>query len=226
MNNEDLYKQTLKQYNDPDFAEKYAKNISDRVNKALFSKFLVLIPKGCKILDVASAAGRDSAYLHSLGYRVTGIDLSSKLTEIARKNNPNIEFVIADFTRMPFTDDSFDAIWCNAAIVHMPSQESIKKAIQEFHRVLKSGGIITIKTKSRGKGEPETIERTDSISDKKRFFRLQEKDEFTKLVEENGFEIIESNVYTEESSKYKIKRSENWLTVTAKKQLDYAFINP
>jgi ubiquinone/menaquinone biosynthesis C-methylase UbiE len=217
MNYDDLYKQTLEQYNDPDFAEKYADNISDRVNKKLFSKFLALIPKGCKVLDVASAAGRDSAYLHNLGYKVTGIDLSPKLTEIARRNNPDIEFVIADFTKMPFKNDSFDAMWCNAAIVHMPSQESVENAIQEFHRVLKTSGIITIKTKSREKGEAETIERTDSISNKQRFFRLQSKDELTELVVKNGFEIIESQVYTEESSKYKIKRSENWLTVIAKK---------
>ena len=42
------------------------------------------IPEGGKILDLACGKGRHSVYLNSLGYNVTGIDLSEKSIDYAK----------------------------------------------------------------------------------------------------------------------------------------------
>lgn len=214
-----LYKETLNLYRDPVFAKKYASSIDERVAEWLFDEFLQYIPLPAQILDIACAAGRDSAYLQNKGYKVTGIDYSDKLVNIAKQKYPNIDFFIGDFTELPFDDDFFNAIWCKAAIVHLPSQKVLKKALKEFYRVLKYGGYTMILTKAKGKHEPRTVVREDKLSGKKRYFRFQDKKELGNLLKDTGFTVLKSKIYNElNGQKYNVMRDENWLYIIAQKE--------
>lgn len=217
MNNDDLYQQTLDQYNDPDYAEKYSAGIDSLVDRQALDDFIKLLDKSTRVLDVGCAAGRDSAYLHNAGMKVVGLDYSSSLINIARRKHPEIEFVQGDFTELKFENDSFDGIWCYAALVHLPSQVMVKKALSGFHRVLKTGGYILIQTKA-GPGDAETALKIDKLSNQKRFFRYQQKDEFARLCEQAGFEVIKSEVFNEQDKKHAAGRDENWLLVIARKK--------
>ena len=57
-------------YKDRDYTE--AQGFMDNLTNYLN------IPEGGKILDLACGKGRHSVYLNSLGYDVTGVDLSEK----------------------------------------------------------------------------------------------------------------------------------------------------
>jgi predicted SAM-dependent methyltransferase len=46
--------------------------------------------------------------------------------------------VKADITNLPFNDNSFDVIFCNHVLEHIPDDT---KAMQELHRVMKKGGM-------------------------------------------------------------------------------------
>ena len=46
--------------------------------------------------------------------------------------------VKADICNLPFEDNSFDLIFCNHVLEHIPND---KKAMQELFRVLKKGGF-------------------------------------------------------------------------------------
>ena len=46
--------------------------------------------------------------------------------------------VKADITNLPFEDESYDIIFCNHVLEHIPDDT---KAMQELHRVLKKGGM-------------------------------------------------------------------------------------
>lgn len=68
------------------------------------------IPKGGSILDLACGRGRHSIYLNTLGYNVTGADLSENSINYAKQfENESLKFVIHDMTK-PF-HKTFDAVF-------------------------------------------------------------------------------------------------------------------
>ncbi|MDQ6719979.1 MAG: ubiquinone/menaquinone biosynthesis methyltransferase [Candidatus Dormibacteraeota bacterium] len=67
---------------------------------------------GGSALDVACGSGKLTAQLARLAGpkgRVVGIDFSPQMLEVARRDNPGIEFVEGDALKLPFDDASFDA---------------------------------------------------------------------------------------------------------------------
>ena len=68
------------------------------------------IPEGGKILDLACGKGRHSVYLNSLGYDVTGVDLSEKSINHAKQfENETLKFNVHDMSK-PYPD-TFDAVF-------------------------------------------------------------------------------------------------------------------
>ncbi|MEI6865391.1 class I SAM-dependent methyltransferase [Flavicella sp.] len=64
-------------------------------------KYLKL-PKRSSILDLACGKGRHSIYLNSLGYRVTGADLSiNSIRHANNSKNERLDFIVQDM-RLPF----------------------------------------------------------------------------------------------------------------------------
>ena len=62
-----------------------------------------------------------------LKHDITTSDLNSPIADVK-----------ADITNLPFKDNTFDIIFCNHVLEHIPDDT---KAMQELHRVLKSGGM-------------------------------------------------------------------------------------
>lgn len=214
---QELYQKTLKQYDDPAYAQKYAANIEGLLDAWMFEDFLNLLEVDSYLLDVGCAAGRDSAYLASKGHRVVGIDSSSELIKIAKEKHPEINFVQGDFLELPFQSATFNAIWAKAALVHMPSMGAVREAISEFYRVLKPKGLIMVFTKTYKKGAPETAVIANKLSGQKRYFRYQDKQQFISLCENTGFKVLESKIYNEQEQKFGANRDENWLLLIAQK---------
>lgn len=218
MDDHDLYQQTLDQYNEPVYAKKYAVTIQNLLDETLFREFLPFLKKGARILDAGSGAGRDVGYLQSKGYKPTGIDYSRELTKIAKQKYPNLHFVIGDFTKLPFDNESFDGVWCYAALVHLPSQEFVQKTLAEFHRVLKKDGYLMIETKARFANEPESVTITDKLSSTKRYFRFYHQSELVDLCKAVGFKIVKNQLHEEHNpSRYSAVKDQKWLTIIAKK---------
>ena len=63
-----------------------------------------------KILDLGCGGGWLSKILSSRGYNVTGIDASAPLINAARKSCAEAKFIVGDCMRLPFPDQSFDAL--------------------------------------------------------------------------------------------------------------------
>lgn len=81
---------------------------------ALLVENLSLLPKGGKALDIAMGTGRNALYLASLGFRVTGIDLSAvavkKCRQKAERLGLPIEALVADLERSPLPTEEYDLI--------------------------------------------------------------------------------------------------------------------
>jgi SAM-dependent methyltransferase len=68
------------------------------------------LPEDAKILDLACGKGRHSVYLNSLGYDVTGADLSeNSIKEASKSENPTLHFKVHDMRDV--CDNKYDAIF-------------------------------------------------------------------------------------------------------------------
>lgn len=167
-------------------AFQYAKNINQRVPLELIKKFILLLNKKGVILDVGCAAGRDSRILKDYNLEVIGIDLSKKLLEIAKKNNPDIIFQYRDMRKTNFSNNFFDGIYANAVFHHLKKKDRLP-TLKEFRRILKDKGILFLRTKM-GKGKWRG---NDSLSKEVREFTLITKEELEKMTKRMNFKTIE-----------------------------------
>jgi SAM-dependent methyltransferase len=72
----------------------------------------------------------------------------ARATSLAEQDGaPNAEFGTASVYHLPFTDESFDAVFANALLIHLRDPD---RAIGEMRRVLKPGGVIGIRDADRG----------------------------------------------------------------------------
>ena len=73
------------------------------------------------VLDLGCGAGVPTgAAIVSAGHRLVGIDISPRQVELARKEVPAGNFVVADATETTFEGSSFDAVVALYCISHMP----------------------------------------------------------------------------------------------------------
>lgn len=98
---------------------------------------------GCKsILDAACGNGRYSRFLLKHAdpdAKLAVFDLSPRMVERARARlqSDRVCYAVADMTRLPYPDASFDAIVCGWALEHLPDP---RVGLREFARVLAPGG--------------------------------------------------------------------------------------
>lgn len=92
-----------------------------------------------KVLDLGCGTGIYSKILKKEGAKVKGIDISEKEIEVARRENPYIEFKIGNAEKLPYQDEEFDIVL--AALV-MEYFNSWNKVLREIRRILKKKGIF------------------------------------------------------------------------------------
>lgn len=96
---------------------------------------------GLRVLDFGCGHGMASVVLARRGAHVTAFDLSTGYVSEARRrataNDVEVEFLVADGQRLPFTDASFDRVWGNAILHHL----DLAQAGSELRRVLRPGGV-------------------------------------------------------------------------------------
>ncbi len=99
--------------------------------------------KGKKILDAGCGIGNDCKMLSEYGAKVVGIDVSQKMTELAKKRceNYNIEFYLKDMEKTEFPNEEFDIIVSAFSILY---KENLNDVLKEFKRISKRNGELYI----------------------------------------------------------------------------------
>ncbi len=127
----------------------------------LWRKKAVRILNGYKpesVLDVASGTGDFAIATSKIApKKIVGFDLSEQMIKVGAekvkklKLDHLISFQKGDSENMPFADNSFDAITVAFGVRNF---ENLEKGLQEFHRVLKPGGVAIVLEFSKPKYFP------------------------------------------------------------------------
>ncbi len=102
------------------------------------------IKTGDLVLDAGSGTGNLSLKIASFGGKIVGIDYSEEGIRLHKQKQQNAELILHNLTEpLPFVDNTFDVIVSNN-VLYTISRAQRLPIFKEFHRVLKTGGIIVI----------------------------------------------------------------------------------
>ena len=99
--------------------------------------------KEVRILEVGCGSGNNLWFAAREGFSVTGIDGSSSAIEFAKQRfqqeGLSGDFVVGDFTSLPFADNTYDLIIDRCALTCC-GFSAAQSAVREIWRTMKSGG--------------------------------------------------------------------------------------
>ncbi len=169
---------------------------------AVVSKFKKFLSNG-KILEIGSGPGIDAKKLVKAGFDYIGTDASEGFVKLAKEINPDINFIKMTVEKLSFPRNTFDGFWTSATLLHIPKNK-INNVLNKIKKVCKKGAIGFISLKE-GEGEIEEKETG-------RWFSFYKKNEFEKILRENGFEEIYFKI-----EKDGRERKPDWLLFWVKK---------
>ena len=93
-----------------------------------------------RILDFGCGPGRDLATFRTLGHAPVGLEGSPALAAMARAHS-GCEVWEQDVLALELPAASFDGIFANASLFHVPSQE-LPRVLRELHAALAPDGVL------------------------------------------------------------------------------------
>lgn len=151
-------------------------DIFDIINPILIN---LNISKKAKILDIGTGKGKMAITLAFNGYRVITGEPESDDSKYAKRDWLNdakkanldhmIEFKHFNAEKLPFEDDSFDAIFIHGTYHHISDRRS---AFKEFIRTLREDGFICIieptrkgikKIRKKNPSHPDAVDPTADV---------------------------------------------------------------
>ncbi len=105
-------------------------------------------PKAHSLLDVGCGAGFLANKMATLGFKVSGVDLSAESLRVAQKFDltKSVQYTHANAYELPFADESFDVVVTMDFLEHVYHPEKI---VAECARVLKPDGLFFYHTFNR-----------------------------------------------------------------------------
>jgi SAM-dependent methyltransferase len=105
--------------------------------KVLSDFFLPSLPDEANILDVCCGTGQVCALLSDDGYKVTGLDLSQGMLDIARINAPKASFIKADACAFSLDEPADAAVSLFDSVNHFMTIEQLEACFGAVKRALK-----------------------------------------------------------------------------------------
>lgn len=136
------YNQLAKNYDSDRFENTYGSFLHRQEEKVL----LRWLPGKGRTLNLCCGTGRFMELADE------GLDFSEEMIGVAKGKYPNKKFVVGDAAQTGYAVNSFDAIFCLHAIMHL-SLEKTSSIFSEAHRTLQPGGIFVFDFPSKRRRE-------------------------------------------------------------------------
>ncbi|MFH1721763.1 MAG: methyltransferase domain-containing protein [Candidatus Altiarchaeota archaeon] len=158
------------------------------------------VGKDSNILEVGCGTGFNACQIaKEFGCRVTGVDIAEVSVQRAVERavreglSDKVGFRVADAYKLPFADESFDVVYTSFVSQFL----DMKKALAEFRRVLKSGGVAGINEMYKDAEIPaepatEISEAEDILREITGLpFKLRTPAEWSQIFQDAGFANVE-----------------------------------
>jgi demethylmenaquinone methyltransferase/2-methoxy-6-polyprenyl-1,4-benzoquinol methylase len=96
---------------------------------------------GEKVLDLAAGTGTSSQPFADRGATVVPCDFSVGMLRVGKQARPALPFTAGDATRLPFPDDTFDAVTISFGIRNVVDPDA---GLREMLRVTRPGGRLVV----------------------------------------------------------------------------------
>ncbi len=173
--------------------------------------FLSILPKNSNVLDVGCGAGIKTRYISDRGFGVSGMDFSEKMIDIARRENPEIDFKVGDVYELDKVSGNFDGVFAQAVLLHIPKARAME-VLEKMKSRLKPNGFlyIAVKAVKEDNLEEDVVRENDYGYEYERFFSYYTLTEIKQNLEKLGMDLV----WEDESGTGKSK----WLQVIARKK--------
>jgi ubiquinone/menaquinone biosynthesis C-methylase UbiE len=155
------------------------------------------ITRGSQVLDIGCGVGVTPCYIaRTFGCQVVGVDVREAMVQRARARalresvGERTEFRVADARELPFDDDAFDVIICESVLAFLQDRE---KAMGEFVRVAKSGGIVGVNESTWIKEPPPEL-RAQLARSFEGHLEVQSPEEWQELLRGSGLKGIVAKI--------------------------------
>ncbi|MGW5364216.1 class I SAM-dependent methyltransferase [Actinopolymorpha pittospori] len=141
------------------------------------------LPLGGRVADVGCGPGREVGLLRAEGFTVLGLDLS--LGQLRAGGLPGV--AQADMRRLPVRSGSLDAVWCQAALLHIP-RETVPTVLEEFGRTVRLGGWLYLAV-AEGDGERWEVATNYGATTERRWFTFHRESDLRAMLGAAGFRV-------------------------------------
>lgn len=146
-----------------------------------------LIPDKADILDLGCGNGKPiMEYFIHLGFKVTGVDASEKMLELAKQNFPSEIFLLQDMRNLTL-HNKFNAIIAWHSLFHLPAPDQ-QKMFESFANYLLPEGILLF-TSGTERGEAWGMNGGENL-----FHASLDTDEYRELLNKHQFEILSHTI--------------------------------
>lgn len=165
------------------------------VTEEAMNCFSAHVKPGGSVLDIGCAVGIAINILGKKGFRCTGLEISPKMADFARKRNPSANIITGDFLTADF-NHKFDAI-LTFAFIHLFPKKQVVTILKKIKSILNPGGVALVSsTKSAESSEGWEIKK-DYSKKVKRFRKYWTENELSETLNAVGFKKIILNKFTD-----------------------------
>lgn len=190
---------TLKTFGSPKELAKHTFQDADTFDKKqrIFFKIKELLERhvggGRIVLDAGCGWGRFILRLkrqYRKSFKMVGVDIDDISLKYGKKISKTFNVIKSKLEQLPFRDAIFDAVLCSGVIHEIRTFSARKSAVEEFRRVLKTGGILCLMDAFSTNLIIDALTRMlQHITSKVEWFFL--KSTMDKLLERSTFETVE-----------------------------------
>jgi SAM-dependent methyltransferase len=158
-----------------------------------------------KILDVGCGPGRDLVAFTQQGHEAIGLDATPAFVEMAQQLS-GCEVWQQSFLSLDLPPNTFDGIFANASLIHVPSEKMVEVLRQLCDALVPNGALVM--SMARGTGEGYSSRSTGD-----RYVALWEYETLAPCVEQAGL-VVRHHYYRPPGQPC---AAQSWLAIVANK---------